>query len=152
MYDIDVIAVHGLGGDLYKTWACDRSTTNNEEIFKLFHLLPHDLPGARIFTFRYPSQWSSSYSVAGVKEFARSLLQALRQLSDKVACTNLLLGLELTFKGNIYPHIIFVGHSLGGTVVKRLFSATFRVTIRCLTFFPGQSQPLMKILDSMNSF
>jgi hypothetical protein len=52
------------------------------------------------------------------KEFARSLLQALRQLSDKVACTNLLLKLELIFKGNIYPHIIFVGHSLGGIVVK----------------------------------
>ena len=98
MYDIDVVAVHGLGGDLYKTWACDRSITNNEEIFWLSSLLPRDLPGARIFTFRYPSQWSSSYSVAGVKEFARSLLQALRQLSDKVARTNLLLRLELTFK------------------------------------------------------
>ena len=104
MYDIDVVAVHGLGGDFCKTWVCDRSTTNNEEIFCLSHLLPHDLPGARIFTFRYPSQWPSSHSVAGVKEFARSLLQALLQLSDKVACLS---------------HIIFVGHSLGGIVVKR---------------------------------
>ena len=49
------------------------------------------------------SQWSSSYSFAGRKEFARSLLQALPELSDMVACTNILLRLELTFKGNIYP-------------------------------------------------
>jgi hypothetical protein len=47
---------------------------------------------------------------------------------------NLLLKLELTFKGNIYPHITFVGHSLGGIVAKQLLSSMFRVTIRCLTF------------------
>lgn len=44
----------------------------------------------------------------GVNDFGRSSLQALRQLSDKVACTNLLLRSALTFKGNIYCPIIFI--------------------------------------------
>jgi ankyrin repeat domain-containing protein 50 len=117
-YDADVVAITSLGGDIYKTWACDRNSTNNEEIFWLSHLLPYDLPGARIFTFGYPSRRSSNRLVAGVDDFARSLLQALRQLSDKVACTNLLLGSALTFKGNLHCPMIFICHSQAGIVVK----------------------------------
>lgn len=45
LYDVDIVTVNSLSGDLYKTWACDRSTTNNEEILWLSHLLPHDLLG-----------------------------------------------------------------------------------------------------------
>ena len=44
LYDVDVVTINSLGGDLYKTWACDRSTMNNEEIFWFSHLMPYDRP------------------------------------------------------------------------------------------------------------
>src|ERR1700735_1124655 len=82
LYDVDVVTINSLSGGLYETWECNRSSAHNEEVFWLSHLLPYGLPGARIFTFRYPSRWSSNHSGAGVNDSARSLLQTLRQLSE----------------------------------------------------------------------
>jgi hypothetical protein len=63
--------------------------------------------------------------LVGVNDFARSLLQTLRQLSDKVACTNLLPGSAPTFKGNIYRPMIFICHSQVGIVVKLVVLSDF---------------------------
>ena len=126
LYEVDVVAVHGLGGDLYKTWAFERDTGHNDEIFWLSHLLPRDLPGARIFTFGYPSQWSSSYSVAGVKDYARSLLQALQQLPEKVVCETLILTVSADLSGeHISPYCLPLSqsgwHSRKAGLLRRLF-------------------------------
>src|SRR5277367_3733735 len=43
LYDVDIVAVHGLGGDAYKTW-----THENGKLW-LRDFLPDQLPGARIF-------------------------------------------------------------------------------------------------------
>src|SRR5450432_1070465 len=46
---IDIVAIHGLNGDVRRTW------THKNGTFWLQDLLPHAMPGARIFTYSYPS-------------------------------------------------------------------------------------------------
>ncbi|KAL9052087.1 MAG: hypothetical protein Q9162_005604 [Coniocarpon cinnabarinum] len=91
----DIIAVHGLGGHMYKSW------THENTSFWLKACLPDDVPNCRISTFGYDSRIFGSHSVSGIEEFARQLLDATaREVGDT---------------GN---PIIFICHSLGGIVVK----------------------------------
>ena len=71
-YNLDVVAVHGLGGDAYKTW-----THENGKLW-LRDLLVDDLPGARIFTYGYNSAFVFSRETSTLKEYARMLLEAIR--------------------------------------------------------------------------
>lgn len=72
-FSVDIIAVHGLGGDAYKTWTHD-------ETGKLWlrDFLPNLLPGCRVYTFGYPSKLTDVDMCAGVEDFARKLLGSLR--------------------------------------------------------------------------
>ena len=66
-FDVDIIAVHGLGGDAYRTWT---HADGNVWLAQL-----HDrLPGARIYTFGYDSGFAFSRGTGTIEEFARSLL------------------------------------------------------------------------------
>ena len=87
--DLDIVAVHGLGGDLYKTWTHSSNIEGENDVFWLSQLLPMDLPGARVYSFGYESRPAFSRSVATIREFAKQLLQllldrekAVRRLSD----------------------------------------------------------------------
>ena len=97
-FGVDIIAIHGLNGDPYKTWT-DRET----QCLWLRDLLPDDIPGARIFTYGYPSHLLCNTSTAGTPEYAGILLAHIE--SHRVA--------------NEQRPIIFVAHSLGGIVCKR---------------------------------
>ena len=97
-FGVDTIAIHGLNGDPYKTWT-DRET----QCLWLRDLLPDDIPGARIFTYGYPSHVLCSTSTAGVSDYAGTLLAHIE--SRRVA--------------NEQRPVIFVAHSLGGIVCKR---------------------------------
>lgn len=97
-FGVDIIAIHGLNGDPYKTW-----TDSETQRFWLGDLLPDDIPGARIFTYGYPSHLLCSTSRARISDFAETLLAHLE--SRRVA--------------NEQRPIIFVAHSLGGIVCKR---------------------------------
>ena len=97
-FGVDIIAIHGLNGDPYKTWT-DRET----QCLWLRDLLPDDVPGARIFTYGYPSHVLCSTSTAGVSDYAGTLLAHIE--SRRVV--------------NEPRPIIFVAHSLGGIVCKR---------------------------------
>ncbi|KIW33370.1 uncharacterized protein PV07_00227 [Cladophialophora immunda] len=99
-YDLSVVAVHGLGGDFYRTWA---SRDSQKQTLWLSQLLPEDLPGARIYSFGYDSAPTFSRSVTGIRDAANDLLQSL---------------MSLTKKWPAKP-IIFICHSLGGIVVKQ---------------------------------
>lgn len=72
-FPIDIIAVHGLGGDSYKTWT-HRSTGK----LWLRDFLPGFLPGCRVYTFGYPSKLTDVNMRAGVQDFGRKLLGAIR--------------------------------------------------------------------------
>ena len=97
---IDVVAVHGLQGDAYKTWEHENGS------LWLQDFLPADLPEARIMTFGYDSTVAFSKSVANIEDKALELLNALS--SERVPAP-----------GCQSRPIVFICHSLGGIVVKK---------------------------------
>lgn len=96
----DVIFIHGLRGDALKTWS-------KGDICWPRDLLKHDLKNARIISWGYdssvlkPIKSSSQASIFGHVE---NLLNDISRVRDSL-------------KAEIRP-IIFVGHSLGGLLIK----------------------------------
>lgn len=72
VYDVDIIAVHGLGGDAYRTW-----THENGKLW-LRDFAPEALPGARIFSYGYDSAFVFSHGTGTVRDFSRGLLENIR--------------------------------------------------------------------------
>jgi hypothetical protein len=94
-----IVALHGLGGAADTTWTDDNGT------FWLYDFLPLDLPRARIMSFGYNAETAFSQSVADISDVADSLLSRLENVRQ--------------------PHehnrpIIFISHSLGGIIVKKV--------------------------------
>jgi hypothetical protein len=71
-YDVDIVAIHGLGGDAYKTWRHDNGT------LWLRDSLLKDLPSARVFTYGYDSTFVFSRGTSTLRDFARALLEDVR--------------------------------------------------------------------------
>ncbi|KAL2066135.1 hypothetical protein VTL71DRAFT_2206 [Oculimacula yallundae] len=99
---IDLVGIHGLQGNYDSTWT-DKNTNQNW----LRHFLPDELPQLRIMAYGYNSKVLGSKSVGTVTTFAQGLLADLkacrrRELSDRP--------------------LIFVCHSLGGLVFKRMLA------------------------------
>ena len=67
-FPIDIVAIHGLGGDRKMTW-----TDEQTGVLWLRDYLPKDLPGARIYSFGYKSQVFGGPE-ASIADFARQLL------------------------------------------------------------------------------
>lgn len=68
--------------------------------------LPEDIPNARILTYGYDSKLLHNNSTASIHEFSQNLLEAL---------TSARAGIEASRRP-----IIFIGHSLGGLVIKEV--------------------------------
>ena len=97
---VDVVAVHGLQGDAFKTWEHD-----NGSIW-IRDFLPNDIPFARIMTFGYESTVAFSKSVATLEDKALDLLNRVATKRSAII--------------NEDPRpIVFVCHSFGGIVVKK---------------------------------
>ncbi|KAL8640312.1 MAG: hypothetical protein Q9228_002753 [Teloschistes exilis] len=97
--ELNVIAIHGLGGDAFTTW------TDQDGHMWLRDTLPRNLPHSKIWTYGYDSAVAWSGSVSGIQDFARDLLERL-------------LGIQ-TAAGQPERPQIFICHSLGGIVIKR---------------------------------
>ena len=95
---IDVVAVHGLQGDAFKTWEHENNT------LWLRDLLPAEIPSARIMTFGYESTIAFSKSVAHIEDKALDLLNRLSAQRDE---------------NTDGRPIVFICHSLGGILVKK---------------------------------
>jgi hypothetical protein len=74
--DVDIVAIHGLNGGAYKTW-------EQNDVLWLRDLLPARLPGARVFTYGYPSEFFFNRSTAGLRDYARRLLASLRDVIEE---------------------------------------------------------------------
>ena len=78
-YGVDIVAIHGLNGDARRTW------THSNGTLWLQDLLPQKLPGARVFSYGYPSDIAFSRSAAGIRDYASLLLERLwREKSSEV--------------------------------------------------------------------
>jgi hypothetical protein len=67
----DIIAVHGIDGNAWKTW----EHSNGKLWLKDF--LPKHVPGARIYSFGYRAEVAFTSGRGDLKDFARSLLEGL---------------------------------------------------------------------------
>ncbi|KAN0110209.1 hypothetical protein V8E51_006596 [Hyaloscypha variabilis] len=96
---LDIIALHGLNGNQLTTW-----TDPKTQALWLRDFLPKDVK-ARVMVFGYDAKAAFGDGVAGVKEHARGLLGALGEKRGR------------SFEAK--RPLIFVGHSLGGLVIKQ---------------------------------
>jgi len=103
--DLDIVAVHGLGGDFFKTWTKSSNREGEKDIFWLSQLLPIDLPGARVYSFGYESRPAFSRSVATIREFAKQLLQSLLDRQKAVRLSYDMMVDQLTVaQGQAFPY------------------------------------------------
>ena len=96
-----IVAVHGLGGDWEGTW-----TDENGKLW-LRDFLPFQLPNARTMSYGYNSEAVFSKGVTDIGDEAAMLL-------DRLDGERQLLQDEKT------RPIIFICHSLGGIIVKKV--------------------------------
>ncbi len=97
---IDIVAVHGLMGDAYNTW------THSNGHFWLRDSLPEEVPGARIFSYGYPANVFFSLEKGRIDDHACTLLEDLLDARRG--------------SGQRNRPIVFICHSMGGIVVKKV--------------------------------
>ncbi|KAL2118827.1 hypothetical protein VTJ04DRAFT_5786 [Mycothermus thermophilus] len=108
---IDIVFVHGLefpedpAEDGQKAWDGRRTWTAEDGTCWPEHMLPNKIPESRIFCFAYNGSIMGTTCEAGVRDYANVLL---RELSFKRAN-----------EAERFRPLIFVGHSLGGNIIKR---------------------------------
>ena len=97
------MAVHGLGGDWESTW-----TDADNKCLWLREFVPQQFQSTslRIWSFGYDSKTAFTNSVADIDDAARALIDALDG--------------ERQGENSRKNPIIFVAHSLGGIIVKRV--------------------------------
>lgn len=105
-----MVAVHGLNGDAFETW-----TTKDTGKFWLrdVDLLPSNLERARILTFSYNATTTALF---GKTSSDRILQHAHTLVAELVA--------DRELEDAVERPIIFICHSLGGIVVKRVILPT----------------------------
>ncbi|KAF5578380.1 ankyrin protein [Fusarium subglutinans] len=118
---IDLIAVCGLGGH-----ALGSFKEKNGRFVWLRDALPSDIPNARILTYGYSSQLVGSESFQSLTDLGRTLQIDLEDIRDS----------------NQPRSILFIGHSLGGLVIKE--------TVRILKEEP--LGPDLSILNAVSGF
>lgn len=71
VYPVDIVAIHGLMGDLRTTWETDG-------VLWLRDLLPKDLPEARVFSYGYNAEVFNTLGTARWNAYAREMLNILK--------------------------------------------------------------------------
>ena len=72
-WPIDIVAIHGVTGDAYKTWEHANGT------LWLRDFLPQDFPGSRVFSYGYDADVFFTLGTGDLETFARTMLQHLKQ-------------------------------------------------------------------------
>jgi hypothetical protein len=105
---VDIVALHGIDGTPFKTWTYsnvgpDGKTT---DAFWLQDFLPDVFPDSRIYTFGYNAKIFMSKGTGNITTFATDLLENLLDIRTR--------------REQQRRPIIFICHSMGGLVVKRV--------------------------------
>ncbi|KAI0423479.1 hypothetical protein F5Y09DRAFT_239934 [Xylaria sp. FL1042] len=101
-----VVGVYGLGAHPEHTWTCEEPTAEDSSRTKahlLRDLLASSFPEARILSFAHSSDWLVNAPIKTAEEIGERLLEQL-----------------VKHRNNRKQHlpIIFIGHSLGGIIIK----------------------------------
>lgn len=103
---VDIVLVAGLGGHHVQTWESEDGTVWPRD------LLQQTLPNVeiRVLSFRYNTSLHGTTSKSGIRDHASDLLAKLHdeREDDMYAKTR---------------RLVFVGHSLGGMIIKRAITA-----------------------------
>ena len=95
----DIIAVTGLAGHAFGSWACSPRT------MWLRDFLPHDIKNVRVLTYGYNSQLKNATSRGVIGDHVRRFKQRLLTLPQSSRVR--------------HRPIIFIGHSLGCILIKK---------------------------------
>ncbi|WYZ39718.1 hypothetical protein EsH8_IV_000059 [Colletotrichum jinshuiense] len=105
--DVDIIAVPGLGSHPLGSW----KAPNGDDVW-LRDFLPEDIPNVRILLYGYDTMMPGSLSKQSIEDLGGALLEqiiAFRE-RDKTSCRP----------------IVFIGHSLGGLLIKEALVRAYR--------------------------
>lgn len=97
--DLDVIAIHGLGGHSHGSWTAGGRNWLQE-------FLPFDVPGIRVWTFAYNAVLAFSGSRSSFREISQNLLDDISRIRKGYQ--------DLSDR-----KIVFICHSLGGLILKQ---------------------------------
>ncbi|KAK2035755.1 hypothetical protein LZ31DRAFT_601892 [Colletotrichum somersetense] len=97
--DVDVIAVPGLGSHALGSW----KSPNSDEVW-LRDFLPSDLPSIRVLLYGYDTTLPGSFSKQSIEDLGQTLLERIVAFRAR--------------DGTARRPIIFIGHSLGGLLIK----------------------------------
>lgn len=139
---VDFIAIHGINGNAYTTWQQKRrerkkgenkkgegkvgdnkKEKDKEKAFWLRDYLPEEFPGARVYTFGYDARVFFSLATGNIESFAKTLLEdikAVRTKREVRSMSNKEGGVELISIKEQRRPIIFIAHSMGGLVLKKV--------------------------------
>jgi hypothetical protein len=70
-HNTDIIAVHGIGGDIHRSW-------QHENGFNWIHHIHEEFPGVRVYTYGYDSGMGFSWGTSGLTNYARHLLSLIK--------------------------------------------------------------------------
>ncbi|KAI5776307.1 hypothetical protein EDC01DRAFT_683096 [Geopyxis carbonaria] len=97
----DVVAVTGLAGHAYSSWQNRRS-----QQMWLQDFLPNDVKNIRVMTYGYDTEFFNSADNSAMVDFRKSFVQQLEVARNSDEARN--------------RPLIFVGHSLGGSLILQL--------------------------------
>lgn len=103
-----IVAVHGLGGNWLKSWESEKDNWNWVKSSIGPRLLEEVGIVARILSFGYNSNIFATQSVNDIQQVAEILIEGIYNAVRKM--------------DNQSPTIVFIAHSLGGLVVKKVTS------------------------------
>ncbi|SPO04650.1 uncharacterized protein DNG_07335 [Cephalotrichum gorgonifer] len=100
---VDIIFIHGLTGDAFRTWWHTSGT------YWPTDMLPKDLPRSRILSFGYDADVTKLIGAVGQGTLRSHALTLLAEIS----------ALRSTEKNSVGRKVFIVAHSLGGLVAKK---------------------------------
>lgn len=143
IWPIDIVALHGVTGDAYKTWEHEDGA-----LWLRDFLLP-DFPGSRVFSYGYDPDIFFSWGTGNLETFARTMLQAVKQSRVGLVTTIsvILLRCGMTDIPQENRPLIFICHSMGGLVVKKVRRKRYQCNLHSLSLLgdhlcDSQTSPL----------
>ncbi|KAK6350003.1 hypothetical protein TWF696_006255 [Orbilia brochopaga] len=108
---VDIILVHGLGGDPFKTWTHSNGKKDTGVLWPR-DLLPREIPEVRILSYGYDTKVTSWFEGATsnmIHHHSETMVSRLHNFRSR----------KIDGKNSTERPIIWIGHSLGGILIKR---------------------------------